>query len=565
MNWRDEFTQCPSDNDEVMTYLAGSYCEKVDPAHADTAQLTGLFGQFALLRHDRRARTITVITDRFGMFPFYMAQDQQRIYMSTDFYRLARKCDEKNHIDFGALSDILAFNVPSGERTTSSKVRSLSGGTELTIDLDTLTIRRRRLWDPVHLLADADLRFDEVKDELVRLFLEGVELATAGHETVSVTLSGGADSRCLLAASLHMGKQTSTYSTGVPGSRALAYAGRMADLCGVHASVRPLDDNFVVGFGPLMRQCNATLQGMSFSSEIEAMWLRQVVDPQGVLLHGGFAELYKIGKMHNYHFDGSLKGLRGEAVSDHLWQRFAKRHDQRRKSFAAPYRTALGDQARQHLADRVRQYQGKLDTPGVLQMLYIDEFLGKVVKSSWQMWRQRIPTLFPFAYPPLVDLILRVRSNDKLDNDFVRELLKHTNARLARFPDANTGARIGASWARREASHVIDYATKRLFAPKRAFDHQDFSHWLSSMPMDLDELFEELQADSGGFDMVQVRRLIGECRAGNDMASRTLSLLWSWGLLQKERGNGRSGDDTAVSPLAMWQEERAAASGLVAP
>lgn len=557
MNWQDEFVPYPPGSDGVTTYLAGSFCEKVDVARAETAELSGLFGQFAILRHDRRARTVVLITDRFGMFPFYMAHDEQRIYLSTDFYQLARQCDSKNSPDFGALSDMLAFNVPFGERTTSSKIRSFSGSVEVTIDLDTLAIRSRKLWNPVHLLAHADLRFDQVKDQLVDLFLEGVRLATAGHETTSVTLSGGADSRCLLAGSLHIGKETFTYSTGVPGSRALSYARRMADLCGVHACVRPLDENFVADFGSLMQQCNDTLQGMSFSSELEAMWLRQGVAPDGVLLHGGFAELYKIGKMHDYHFDSKLKGMRGDAVSEHLWQRFAKRYEQRKQSFAPACRAALGHQAQEHLAAKVRHYQADLDTPGVLQMVYIDEFLGKVVKASWQMWRQRIPTLFPFAYPPLVDLILRVRSSDKVGNHFVVQLLKHTNKRLARFPDSNTGVSIGASWARREAVHVIDYATKRLFAPKRAFDHQDFSHWLSSMPMDLDDLFDGLQAEHSGFEMYGIRRLIRDCRAGNDMSSRTLHILWSWSLLNRARAAGRGdqpGSDGTRSTVAALQD-----------
>ena len=557
MNWRDEFVQYPPRSDGVTTYLAGSYCEKVDAACAETTELSGLFGQFIILRHDRGARTLVLMTDRFGMFPFYMAYDQQRIYLSTDFYQLARKCDSQNSADLGALSDILAFNVPFGERTTSSKVTSFSGSAEVTIDLDTLAIRSRKLWNPVHLLAHADLRFDQVKDELVDLFLEGVRLATAGHETASVTLSGGADSRCLLAGSLHIGKVTFTYSTGVPGSRALSYARRMADLCGVHASIRPLDESFVAGFGSLMQECSNTQQGMSFSSELEAMWLRQGVAPDGVLLHGGFAELYKIGKMHNYHFDSKLKGMRGDAVCEHLWQRFAKRYEQRKQCFGPAYRAALGHQSREHLADKVRHYQAELDTPGVLQMVYIDEFLGKVVKSSWQMWRQRIPTVFPFAYPPLVDLILRVRSSDKVGNDFVVHLLKRTNQRLARFPDSNTGVRIGASWARREAVHVIDYAAKRLFAPKRAFDHQDFSHWLSSMPVNLDDLFDGLQAENSGFDMSHVRRLIRDCRAGNDMASRTLHILWSWSLVNRERlvgSNDNPGREKPTATIAVPQQ-----------
>ena len=80
--------------------------------------------------------------------------------------------------------------------------------------------------------------------------------------------------------------------------------------------------------------------------------------------------------------------------------------------------------------------QHDLDTAGVAQMLYIDEFLGKVVKSSARMWSGRLPTFFPFAYPPLVDLILRVRTADKATSRFVTYFLKKINTGLALRPVA---------------------------------------------------------------------------------------------------------------------------------
>ncbi len=530
----------PADEYGVITYLAGSYADPISPPSVTADQVALLFGQFVLLRHDTRARTLTVFTDRFGHYPLYMALVEDRgapcFYLSTDYAALAGRCGASDAPDHGAMSDILAFNVPFDRRTPSTRISSFGGSDELVINLDTLSTSSRQMWAPQQLLAQATLSFDSVKDQLVELFLEGVAKATAHAHTVGVTLSGGADSRCLLAGSLHAGRKTVVYSTGVPGSRALSYAHGMAQLCGVPENPHPLGDAFLARFPALMQESNTLMQGMSFSSELEAMWLRQHVAPEGVLLHGAFAELYKIGKMHNYHYDADIASLTGGAVSAQLWKRFSGRYALRLQGFEKSYGDALGEQARQHLTEKVTRLQHLgLDTAGVLQLIYIEEFLGKVAKASWQMWRQRIPAMFPFAYPPLVDLILRVRTSDKIDNRFVVHLLRRTNKTLAHYPDSNTGVRIGASRLHREIVHVVDYATNRLFRPKARSDHQDFADWLSRMQPGLEPLFESLQtATDGAFDAAHIAQLIKRCRAGDDLASRTLQFLWAWALWKTE-------------------------------
>lgn len=537
VNAHDAFVSHTGDLGHVRTYLAGSYADADLPGTVVMENTARLFGQFALLRHDVHARTLTIAIDRFGHFPLYMACERDVMYLSSDFHALASRCEGHGNPDYGAMSDILAVNVPLDRKTTSSRISTLPGSVAITVDLDTLTTRRQTLWDPAQLLARADLAFDKVKDELVDLFLEGVELATAGMDSVSVTLSGGADSRCLLAACLHLGKDVRTYSTGVPGSRALTYAKGMAAACGVPHVEQALGNEFVTLMPSFMAQANQLMHGMSFSSEVEAMWLRQHVVPGGVMLHGAFGELYKIREMHQYPYDGILSRSKGGALAEQLWKRFEPGYNLRKACYAEPYQQLLGDQARSHLADKVAHHQRQLDTAGVLQMMYIEEFLGKVVKASGQMWRHRIAVMFPFAYPPLVDLILRVRPEDKLENRFVTHVLKRTSKILGSYPDANTGVRIGASRVRRELMHVFDYASKRLVKHQRRFDHQDFASWLSRTPAGLGHMFDSFQEETGVFNMPQVDDLVRRCHAGDGMAGRTVSFLWAWHLWTSDAAN----------------------------
>lgn len=544
----------PGGAPHVHTYLAGSFADADSPAALAIEAIPQLFGQFALLRHDTAARTLTIVTDRFGLYPLYLACERGVIYLSGDFHALARRCQGSASPDQGAMSDILALNVPLDRRTTSSCISTVAGGIAMTVDLDTLQISSRTLWDPVRLLANADLAFDNVKDELVDLFLEGVEMATRGIDSVSVTLSGGADSRCLLAACQFLGKSVRTYSTGVPGSRALSYAKGMAKACEVPHAEYPLNEEFAANLPFLMAQASEAMHGMSFSSEVEAMWLRQHVKPDGIMLHGAFGELYKIGEMHQYPCDSSLSRIEGKSLAEQLWKRFEPTYAERKQCFVEPYQQLLGEQARIHLTDKVARHQRELDTAGTLQMLYIEEFLGKVSKSSAQMWRQHIGVAFPFGYPPLVDLILRVRPEEKRDNRFVIHLLKRTSKILGSYPDANTGVRIGASRIHRELMHVFDYASKRLVRHRRRFDHQDFASWLSQAPAGPARMFDGFHEETGAFNMPHVQGLIRRCDAGDGTAGRTLSFLWAWYLWNNGNVYSRSSQVTNEHP---WQDSEA--------
>lgn len=534
---QDAFACHRTDDPDIACYFSGNYAQAIPPQSISLANAAGLFGQFVVLRHNLRERTLTILNDRFGQYPLYIARDETRIYLSSEFGSLAHQLNGKPALNYEALSDMLAFNVPFDRRTPCAAIEALGGGVELTIDLDTLSLRTRKSWCPATLLANASLHFDDVKDALVDLYLEGVELAVRSNP-VRVTLSGGADSRCLLAASLYLGKETTTYSTGIAGSRALSYASEMAARCGVRHVVRPLDHSFIDQLPALMLESSNALQGLSLSSEVEALWLRQKLEPGGILLHGAYGELYKIGQMHQYPFDDAAASKKGAALTDHLWKRFGQTYRLRKSGFNETYRSRIGDFARQHLSDKVNQYRADLDTAGVLQVIYIDEFIGKVVKSSGQMWRQRTPTAFPFAYPPLIDLILRVRPQQKTSNRFVAHFLARTNSQLARYPDSNTGVRIGASRLRRELLHVYDYATRLVRPHRRCFDHQDFSTWLAGIAGGPESMFNDLAEATGALDLQYIGQLIQRCHAGDDAAARTLFFIWGWSLARLNQPAG---------------------------
>jgi asparagine synthase (glutamine-hydrolysing) len=524
------FVSQTSDDGDSKIYLAGHYTDHVRPSELKPERIAKLNGAFVLLRHEISKRCLRVATDRYGHFPLYGTRRGDRLYLSHSLAALVERGLIDREIDFEGASDAFAFYMPMDHRTLWRGVSGVPAGSEVIIDLDTLEQTTKKLWDPADLLRNADISFNSVKDELVELFLEGVGHSVAGKENVAVTLSGGADSRCLLAASERAGCNTVTYSIGVPGSRAIEYARQMAALCGAEHHSHPLNHEFLKEFPGLLRQTTLLAEGMSFASEVEAAWLRDKVVTGAVMLHGGFAELFKIGKMHNFEYQDSVGRLSGEALSRYLWQRVDKVYALRRQGLHAKYSEKLADHARRHLDEKLSRHERVLDTAGVLQVLYIDEYLGKVARCSRNMWNQRIPLMFPFAYPPLVDLILRVKTKDKIADHFVRHLLGKISPKLARFPDSNTGVRIGASRAHRELVHVADWLRGKLVRKKLRVDHQDFANWLSWIEPGIEAAFTTLQSETEAFDMAQIGRFVRQCRAGDQLSAYTVRFLWAWGL-----------------------------------
>ena len=528
-------------------YLAGGYAGGPAPAALDAGNAGSQYGQFVHLRYDGAAQRLTILTDRYGLYPFYMARCSGTLRLGTDLAALAHSLGQSRFTDLAAIGCLAAFDAPLGRRTPFKNIVLAGAARCITIDLATMASRESATWDPAALLARAEVPLESAIPQLRALFLEAVAVSAAGQGSPALTLSGGVDSRCLLAAGHRLGILLHTYTTGVPGSRALEYATALAGLGGAPNHQHPLDQQFLAALPELMAECGRRMQGMSTGSEIEAAWLSRHIPSGKLVLHGAFAELYKIGDMHRFAYTPALDRLSASALTDHLMRGSHARLSQRLAGFRPALRAGLGRLARRQLARRVAAYRERLDVPATLQLLYLEEFIGKITRASCQVWTQRQRLAFPFAYPPLLDLILQVRPEDKLDCGFAQRLLRHTHPGLAAYPDANTGAPIGAGRLRREAIHVLDFAARKLFGSRRRADHQDFGAWLAACTPGLHQLAGSGTLAGGALDAPAIREMIERSRAGDADTARALYFLW---LLALSGAGGAAASASAPVPAA---------------
>jgi len=169
-------------------------------------------------------------------------------------------------------------------------------------------------------------------------------------------------------------------------------------------------------------------------------------------------------------------------------------------------------QAKESLQRRLEGYDPGLNTVQTLQCLYIEEYLGKVVKCSSQVWAERVPIAFPFSYPPYVDALLQVAAQDRMAQNAQMMLLQRLSPTLFRFPDANTGLRVNAPAPLNRMSKVVDRGRRFLELTKAAHDHKDRAAWLEKSTEALEAVLFQKAAD-GILNQRRLRTLLQQMEA----------------------------------------------------
>ncbi len=507
LDGKHHFREVEIDNPNLKVYMCGHLINADILEILQSDRLCNAFGKFIVLIHDIQKDTLTIQNDRYGMIPFYQSTANDSLFYSTRIKTLVKRGVVMNRLNYSALSDLLAFDVPFGTKTLVTGIHSIESGISIQISLSNRKVKQNRRWEPAKALMQEKLPFKELCNEMFHTFVEGFENCTAGSELIGITLSGGIDSRCFLAVGRSLDVPMAAYNYSVPGSRSWNYSQRMADISHIPYHSHPVGSDFAKDYTARIQGVISLTEGMTFSSEVECHWLREQVSGVNAMLHGTFAELSKLSSMHFYYLDPHLLGKRRTSIPDVIWRRFAPSFERKIQVFSEDVREHLSQQAKRNLQEKIESLDESLTVSEIMQILYIEEFISKVVKYSLYIWDDRLPTHFPFGYPKYIDLLLRVQPKDKMKQYFQMDLLKRTARELYEFPDANTGARVNAPELWNIVLRLADKVRRVLNVSKIALDHSDQLTWFALTKPSPEEILLKDNLDKM-FDRHQLSKLL---------------------------------------------------------
>jgi asparagine synthase (glutamine-hydrolysing) len=220
-----------------------------------TAILPRLNGWFAGVLVDLRNRTTLLFNDRFGLHRVYYLEDRGSFAFSSEAKALLSIRPEARRIDARALGEFVAFGSVFKNRTLFPNVFVLPGGSAWTFGGPT-DINKRQYFDPAtweqQPLLDDEAFYTSLKTTFSRI----LPTYFRSHESVGISLTGGLDTRLIMAARPPLAEPPACYTYGgfyrdcfdVQAARDVATA------CDLRHHLIALDPDFFADFPTLAEQ-----------------------------------------------------------------------------------------------------------------------------------------------------------------------------------------------------------------------------------------------------------------------------------------------------------------------
>lgn len=502
------------------TFYNASHQTLVDAALNGAGQLKDFPLPFALIRRNKD-RSVSVATDRYGRVPVYILENGGDIWISTSLKWLAATAGKWFELNEESIGELLTFKFVLGDRTILDGVKRVLPGTIQTLSADG-TWKRERYWTPVP--PSNRRRLDTELETLSRLFADGVRRCVDGVDNIAVTLSGGLDSRAILAATLKAGSTVSTLTTGIAGGMDHRYAEMAAKTANVPLTLALLDSDYRSRFFDYSRESLDIYEGMLLTTGTEVLWMIEAASdvPIQLVLHGALGELAKGATANHFEVSQSELASCRKDVAALLSGRYEAAHRRMLSLLKAPVRQRLQGLALQNLRDSAKSLASEmppLDVPFAMQV--VEHFRNSGVYSAG-LWGQHYPIMFPFADPQYVDHLLTIRPEDRIGSKFHYELLRRLHDGLYRCPESNSGVAPSASPVLRMASKFGVRVMNKL-GMKSAAGHVDFSAWMNAMqPSIEDVLLKNSYLCDTYWDGDQLKKCIEQTRQGDQSSASDL-------------------------------------------
>lgn len=233
-----------------VSLLAGDpiYLERHDGRHADLqalhrdwqsgdwSSLRECRGTFAAAHFDPASRRLYLVADKLGVRPVYYWANDDWVVFSTAFRVLERLSLVERRIDLRGVTEKACFTFPLADRTIFDGVHTIAAGEVVSFDGGRIDHTRYWRWDELPAL---DLPPDELAAALYARFKEAVARRLRGDRTALSFLSGGLDSRAIVAVLSDVGAHIHTLNFAPVGTQDELFGAEIAKRLGTRHLALP--------------------------------------------------------------------------------------------------------------------------------------------------------------------------------------------------------------------------------------------------------------------------------------------------------------------------------------
>jgi len=530
-----------------------------------TDGLTRLHGAFVVAIWDERAGELSIVNDRFGLYPHYYARLPGGFAFAPEIKALVGLSTVSRELDWEALAEYVRFQQILGEKTWFAGVKLLPPASVLRFRPADDHLDLSAYWDWTALQLQPSISFDEAVSETSRLFQRAIDAMTVPPHRLGVYLSGGLDGRAILGY-VRRNRPLATITYGAADSRDVIYAEKLARRAGRLHQWFPLQNGqWVLQHAAkhlaLTEGLHSWMHGHGMSTLTGA---RQILD---VNLSGWDGGTTLGGYLDDYDLDRTYRHAPTETdLTQRLYDAFCQRMTWPGLT-EAEEATVFGDE-HQHLRGvAFDSFQTELARTSHYPMDRRSDWFylrQRVLRSTVNMitfTRSAIEVRCPFFDYDFLSFLYslpeQIRATPELQRAVITRrapsLALIPNDRDERLPHAHPLVREPHAFAQRVKGFVnrrvapIFPSRPRLYADYEQYLRTDLRMWAERI------LFDRRTLDRGLFDETAVRALWNRHQSGRE--------LWTIGkiapliTIELVLRNLHDGDDTST-----WRTPRALAA-----
>jgi asparagine synthase (glutamine-hydrolysing) len=197
-------------------------------------------GIFAAVHYQPANRRLHLIADKLGLRPLYYWMDEEWIVFSSALRILEDLPFVPKVMDVRAVTEITCFGYPLNDRTPYDHIRTIQAAEIVSVDALKHESRTYWRWDEIPVSKQPE---SELLQEAYDRFQAAVQRRLHGDRHVFAFLSGGLDSRCVVAALSSKVEIVHTLNMSLPQTQDRVYGAEIARRLGT----RHQEDDFFIG------------------------------------------------------------------------------------------------------------------------------------------------------------------------------------------------------------------------------------------------------------------------------------------------------------------------------
>ena len=464
------------DNDYLISETARCLNKK------DLGGLKQIPGIFCAAGFDPSQKKIRLVNDKFGLKNIFYTKSSKGFAFASEIKALLKSPEISKKYDGQAFSDFYRFGFTLGSKTLFDNIHLLPPGSVLTYDMSKHEITIDNYFRLDSLFCengtwDSRIDLNTVADS----FVKGVQERMGDDTQKGISLSGGLDSRAILAAMQEKAGGIASYTLGLKGCHDEKLSDQMAKVSGTVHTMLELGVAYLGDFKTMAETLIYFSDGLYHPHESTEKLALDYFKDAGLAYvfrgHGG--EIAKASLAYPIQVDANIRSVKGmDGVLEYIGDRanLVARELDISSIFKKSFHDEIKDGWKKSLEDTASGIEKDLAPEDVCIYFYIQEWIRRQVVSSLAIFRSQVEIRLPYLDEFFLEQLLKLPVEQRYTGEVQKKVVEMCMPKLTKIPDSNTGAPLDAGKLRLFVTDKFNSVMRRLSLP--GFRHYtEYEKW----------------------------------------------------------------------------------------